>query len=74
MSENQINYLVAKRIKFLRKKRGMTQLVLSRKSSMRETALQRLESGRISPTVKTLQKVANGLNVHVIELFDFREL
>nr|WP_321237235.1 helix-turn-helix transcriptional regulator [uncultured Psychroserpens sp.] len=59
---------ICKRIRYLRKEQQMTQLDLSVKCGMEENAIQRLEKGRTSPTVKTLYKVAKGLGVEVREL------
>lgn len=61
---------VGLRIKELRKKRGMTQFDLAINSDMEENALQRIESGRTNPTLKTLLKIVKGLeDVEFYELF-----
>ncbi|WP_323787733.1 helix-turn-helix transcriptional regulator [Psychroserpens sp.] len=59
---------IGKRIRAFRKEQKMTQLDLGIKSDIEENAIQRLETGRTSPTVKTLFKVAKGLGVEVREL------
>ena len=61
--------LVGKQIKMLRKQRKLTQKILAFKSNMLETALQRIETGKTNQTVKTLKKVADGLNVSIKEIF-----
>ena len=50
----------------------MTQLDLAIKSGMEENAVQRLETARTSPTIKTLYKIAKGLGVEFAELFNFK--
>ena len=60
---------VGARIKHLRKERGLTQLDLAGQCDMDETAIQRLETGRSSPTVKTLFKITRGLKVEMWEFF-----
>lgn len=59
---------IGERIRCFRKEQKMTQLDLSVKSELEENAIQRLEKGRTSPTIKTLIKVAKGLGVEVREL------
>ncbi|CAL2093171.1 SOS-response repressor and protease LexA [Tenacibaculum sp. 190524A02b] len=65
--------LVGKQIKKLRKKQDMTQLDLSIKSDMEENALQRIETGRTNPTLKTLLKIVNALGIDFKELFEFSD-
>tara|TARA_R110001632_G_scaffold38339_2_gene96498 strand:+ start:27181 stop:27408 length:228 start_codon:yes stop_codon:yes gene_type:complete len=63
---------IGKKIKILRKSQGMTQLDLAIKSEMEENALQRIETGRTNPTVKTLLKISISLKVDLQELFIFQ--
>jgi transcriptional regulator with XRE-family HTH domain len=37
---------------------------------MEESALQRIEAGRTNPTIKTLFKISNALNVELKVLFE----
>jgi len=60
-----------KQISKLRVERNMTQLDLSIKAEMEENAIQRIERGRTNPTLKTLLKISNGLDITLNELFDF---
>ncbi|QHI38074.1 hypothetical protein IMCC3317_34580 [Kordia antarctica] len=60
---------IGQRIRELRKEQNMTQLDLGIKSGMEENAVQRLETARTSPTIKTLHRIAKGLNVELRELF-----
>jgi transcriptional regulator with XRE-family HTH domain len=64
---------IGMRIRELRKEQNMTQLDLAVKSGMEENAVQRLEKARTSPTIKTLHKIAKGLDVEFIELFNFKD-
>ena len=70
LEENQIPILVGKRIRFLRKERKLTQKKLAKLVGMEETAVQRIETARTNPTVKTLAKIATGLDVELKELFE----
>ena len=62
--------LVGKQISMLRKQLQLTQAVLASKAGMEESALQRIEAGRTNPTIKTLYKVAIGLDIHIKVLFE----
>lgn len=62
---------LGKRIVALRKEKEMKQIDLAVKINIEDSALRRIESGRTNPTIKTLLKIAEGLEVQFIELFDF---
>ena len=62
--------IVGKQIRLLRKRFKMTQSVLASKVNMEESALQRIEAGRTNPTIKTLFKISNALNVELKVLFE----
>lgn len=62
--------IVGKQIRLLRKRVKMTQSVLASKANMEESALQRIEAGRTNPTIKTLFKISNALNVELKVLFE----
>ena len=59
---------MAKRLKTLRERRGMTQEQLAEKSGVSRTYLARLETGRQDPTLSTLEKLATALKVDVAKL------
>lgn len=44
-----------------REQSGLTQAELARRCGMTQSALSRLETGKSSPTIKTLQQLARGL-------------
>ena len=62
--------IVGRQIRLLRKRVKMTQSVLASKANMEESALQRIEAGRTNPTIKTLFKISNALNVELKVLFE----
>lgn len=62
--------IVGKQIRLLRKRVKMTQSVLASKANMEESALQRIEAGKTNPTIKTLFKISNALNVELKVLFE----
>ena len=62
---------LGKRIAQLRREQRYTQVELSSRINMEEAALRRVELGGTNPTVKTLLKIASGLEIPFKELFDF---
>ncbi len=49
----------------------MTQLEVSSRMNRDQQSLQRVESGRVNPSLLYLIDLANALNVSMSELFDF---
>lgn len=64
-----MNHL-AKKIKALRKKHQMTQLVLAQKSGLSHAYIGRLEIGQYDPQLSTLKKLAKALKCSASELVD----
>ena len=63
--------LLGKRIKEIRKNKGYTQEALAEVVGIDITTLSGIESGRHFPSLVTLEKIAQILNVALITLFDF---
>ena len=63
--------LLGKKIKETRKHCGLTQENLSEKINIDVTTLSGIESGRHFPSLPTLEKIANILNVDLQTLFNF---
>ena len=59
---------VARQIKALREKRGLSQQALADKAGLSRTYLARLETARQDPTLSTLEKLATALKVKLPEL------
>ena len=66
-----MNFLVSlgKRIQSLREKQGLTQEQLEEKTGVHTNYISSIDRGLKNVTVKTLLKIAAGLNVEVYELF-----
>jgi transcriptional regulator with XRE-family HTH domain len=60
---------VGRQIRSLRKRKGLSLLALSEQSGLSPNAISRIERGENSPTVSSLRRLANGLEVSVIDLF-----
>ncbi len=68
--ENELSLLwqLGKRIAFLRKQRGLTQLALSIESGLALSFVSDLERGKRNPSIETLWKIAKALDVSLEEL------
>jgi len=60
---------IGKRIAESRKKKGWTQEELAEKSKLHNTYIGAVERGEVNISVKSLEKIANALNLPVIEFF-----
>ncbi|WP_041274466.1 helix-turn-helix domain-containing protein [Desulforamulus reducens] len=56
------------RLKRLREKFGMSQAELADKAGISQPFIGAIESGRKSPTLRTLEKLANAMDISVLEL------
>ena len=59
---------LAKRLKELRAKRGLTQAALAKRAGVTLSYIGRLEIGRHDPQLSTLKKLAKALKVPIAEL------
>ncbi|MCT3761112.1 helix-turn-helix domain-containing protein [Elizabethkingia anophelis] len=73
MEKSEILIQVGKRIKELRVQKGISQvdLVAKMDGNIDPTNISRIEAGRTNPTLLTLQRIANALEVNISELFIF---
>jgi transcriptional regulator with XRE-family HTH domain len=55
----------------LRKKKSLSQEELAHRSGLSYNTLNTIENGKINPTIATIFAMADGLEIHVKELFDF---
>ena len=65
------DYLLGKRIQHLRIKRGMTQERLAEEAKISITHLSMVETGKDTPSLKLVYKIADILDVKVEDLFKF---
>jgi len=70
VSESTAIHRLAKRIKQLRLARGWTQEEFAERASIQRSYLADLERGSRNPSVRTLIKIANALNVTLKDLFE----
>lgn len=65
---------VGKKIKEKRVQKKLTQQQLASDIDMEKTNLSRIEAGRTNPTLWTLLKISNALQIHVTELLEGIEI
>ncbi|MCM8569534.1 helix-turn-helix domain-containing protein [Gramella jeungdoensis] len=71
MRDETLQKKVGKRIQELRLLKNISQQDLAAKCNFEKSNMSRLEAGRVNSTLATLNKIANGLDVNIIELFKF---
>ncbi len=71
MTKDQLKKELGKRIVELREKKGWSQSDLARACSKDRQSIEKLENGKVNPTLYTLLEVANALGVSVSKLVDF---
>ncbi|MNW47744.1 anaerobic benzoate catabolism transcriptional regulator [compost metagenome] len=70
---SKIARLVGEKIRILRQSRGLSQEKLGFKAGLNTSYIGQVERGEKSPTIISLEKIANGLDVNFEELFKFDE-
>lgn len=69
-SKQMITEKISLKIKFERQKRGMSQEELALKSGLCRSALWKIETGKASPTIASLEKIAKALDMDFQTLTD----
>lgn len=70
-SEKEYIKKIGMRIVQLREEQNLKQIDLAIAINVEDSALRRIETGRTNPTIKSLMRIAKGLNIELIDLFDF---
>ena len=70
---SKIARLVGEKIRILRQSRGLSQEKLGFKAGLNTSFIGQVERGEKSPTIISLEKIANALDVQLKELFQFDE-
>jgi len=71
MDDKEYLIKLGNRIVELRKEKGMRQIDLSDNIGIEDSALRRIEKGRVNSTINMLRKIAKGLNIDIIDLLKF---
>lgn len=73
-SRVEFEYSLGERIKFIREARKMTQAQLGKLSKLTQSTIANLETNKKDPSIKTLEKIAEALDVHIATLFSTDEV
>ncbi len=73
VAENALELAIGRQVKAYRNKQGMTVADLARQSGLSPGMLSKVENGLTSPSLATLNGIANALNVPVTALFRLYE-
>ena len=65
-----ISEKICLKIKFERQKKGISQENLADMSGLSRNAIWKIESGRVSPTIDSLEKIAKALDMDFASLTD----
>ena len=71
MTKDKFKKLLGQRIVALRSKKGWSQADLARACGKDRQAIEKLENGRVNPTIFSLFEVANSLGVPIAALLEF---
>lgn len=70
MTKDRLKKLLGQRIIELRTKKGWTQADLARACGKDRQAIEKLENGKVNPTLYSLLEVAEALDVSLVALVD----
>ena len=70
MKISQLQQKIGQRIRELRESKGITQQNLAAICNFEKANLSRIEAGRTNPTVSTLYKISQALEITISELVD----
>ena len=71
MKKEELQIIVGIRIKLLRESKGVSQQVLAAMCNFEKGNMSRLEAGRTNPTITTLYKISQALEIKITDLLDF---
>jgi transcriptional regulator with XRE-family HTH domain len=71
VTKDKLKILIGQRIIALRTKKGWTQADLAREAYKSPQAIEKLENGKVNPTLYSLWEIAKALDVSLSDLVDF---
>lgn len=71
MRDETLQKKLGKRIQEIRLSKNLSQQDLAAKCNLEKSNMSRLEAGRVNSTLSTLNTIAQGLEVNIVELFKF---
>jgi len=71
MKKEQIQKIVGNRIRLLRESQGISQQVLAAMCNFEKGNMSRIEAGKTNPTLYTLYKISQSLEIKITDLIEF---
>ena len=71
MKKEQIQKIVGNRIRLLRESKGISQQVLAAMCNFEKGNMSRIEAGKTNPTLYTLYKISQSLEIKITDLIEF---
>lgn len=71
MTKEQLKKKIGKRIVELRTKKGLNQSDLARACGKDRQAIEKIENGKVNPTIFSLYEISNALDISLQRLLDF---
>lgn len=72
--KSNINIIFGKRVPELRNEQHISQEELAFRCGIHRTYIGAIERGEKSPTLNTIEKIAKGLNVQIIQLWEVKQI
>lgn len=73
-NKNKNDFSLSERLKYLRETRNLTQKDLAELANVSQPTIAHIEKGTKDPSVNTLSKIANALDIHISTLFTTNEI
>jgi len=73
IDKEDLQVAIGKRIRLLREERNIPQQDLAAKCNVEKSNLSRLEAGGTNPTIYTLKKIADNLDVALCDIVTFKK-
>ena len=71
MTKEQLKNIIGKRIVELRTQKGWSQSDLARAAEKDRQAIEKLENGKVNPTLYSLLEIAKALDIKLKKMVDF---
>ncbi|GGK35430.1 hypothetical protein GCM10007962_32290 [Yeosuana aromativorans] len=71
MTKEQLKKKIGRRIVELRTKKGLNQSDLARACGKDRQAIEKIENGKVNPTIFSLYEISNALDISLQKLLDF---
>ena len=68
--KSTINNKICLKVKFERLKRNLSQEELAFEANLNKNTIGKIERGEVSPTIETLEKLADAFGIEFLELVD----